>query len=215
MSRESRISREVHNLSEAYQNKLIEDFTKKTAWRFGSDQSHPWKDFTTSNPHHHDPQNYRYFIHAVRTFIQDPEALVNSFLSKPAASLSLVWNGNHRTFYRVGFVLDVPPSHIVAARPSDLAGGILDSDSSELDFKKAIAKANDIWGVWTPDEILQFSPLERNHNEVYAVTGFKYVSDQPKIKITGVFFDGYEYKRMSDLAQKIGSYLQLPVVTLS
>lgn len=202
------------NIREMYKERMSSDYKEEFIWRLGGDRPHPWKDFRLSNPLSHNPDDYCYLVHAIRPYeYEDPNNAIEYFLKKPAISMSLVSNRLAKTFYRVGFILSVPSTNIVAARPHDSACAILNGDTSEREFQDAIKEANDIWGVFSPDELLLFSQVEISCNEVYAITGFKY-STLSKVNICGVFMDRSSDEVITNLANGLGAQLSVPLVTI-
>lgn len=211
---------ELQKLQGEYEEKRLKDYESKVAWRFGSERPHPWIDFQTTDPKQHNPHNYRYLVHAVRPYdYLKPKELIEHYYKKPTVSMSLITNDTSKTFYKAGLILKVPPSNIVSARPHGSAAAILNGKSTEDEFKKAISEVDDIWGVWSPEDLIRFTNVDRsgnlNGNEVYAITGYKY-SDLPKIEIVGVFYRQGKPKPTEsiEIAREFTRLLNVPIVGL-
>mgnify|MGYP001605367087 FL=1 len=212
---------ELQRLQGEYEEKRQKDHESKVAWRIGSERPHPWIDFQTTDPKQHNSHNYRYLVHAVRPYdYLKPKELVKYFYQKPTVSMSLITNDISETFYKAGFILKVPPGNIVSARPHGSAAAILNDKSTQEEFKRAILEANDIWGVWSPEDLIRYTRIDRsgnlNGNEVYAITGYEY-SSLPKIEIAGVFYQSKAKPKPTEsieIAKEFTRLLNVPMVKL-
>jgi len=201
-------------LQQQYQQITHEDYLHKTLWRSPADGPHPWSDFRLTDPKKHG-SNFQYLIHAVRPYENiDPSVFVEHFFQKPTVSMSLIKDSQLDTFYNIGFILDVPCENIVAARPHDLAGAILNGKSTSTEYLAAIKEVNDIWGVFSPEDIFKYLPVSGgNYSEVYAKTGYKYSTDG-KIKIMGIYQNKPGLEFMKNLTHKWSSILSVPIIDL-
>ena len=163
----------------------------------------------------HLAEKFQYLVHGIRPYEHlDPQALITYFQNKAAIPMSLIFNNYRETFYNVGFILDVPPENIVAARPRSISTGILKDEALYTEFRETVNEANNLWGVFSPEDLIKYSKLKKNtQNEVYAITGYKY-SNLPKVKINGVFLKRDSGRKISQLAQTLGSNLSVPIITI-
>ena len=197
-----------------YRARGINDLRNKTSWRDPSYGNHPWSGFQCTDPHRHDRSNFAYFVHAIRPIdYSDPMEPIEHFLGKPAASISFIFNGHTATLYGIGLILDVPCENIVSARPGDIGSRILDGTATETEFLAAIKSSNDMYGVWPPEDLKRYAPVEREKNELYAITGFKY-SDRRRMTIIGVFSDDTVSSFFSNFAYAWSIQLHVPIVHL-
>lgn len=209
----------IARLRRRYDEAILEENLDRRFWRSEADGPHPWTGFVPTDPAHHNPRDFIYLVHGIRPYrFPNPQTAIDRFSHKPTVSMSLIFPCHRETFYRFGFILDVPPTNIVCARPRDSATAILDDESTQDDVNNAIAEAIEAWGVLSPEELCQFSIAEgfeiggQKHNEVYALTGFN-GCPVPTVGISGVFTRNCEpdYRR---IAREWSRMLEVPLVDL-
>jgi hypothetical protein len=145
--------------------KIVEQVVKKNSELWGG----------TTNLREHDPNKFRYLIHAFNPHSQKLGSLFNDYSAKQAVdlmrdperlaereslSMSLIDQEHSNTWGSAGLIVKAPVSNVIITNPTDL--GAPNSDkASLLDIAKEKQKL-------TPDELLASTP-ENKYNEVVAL----------------------------------------------
>ena len=183
----------------------------------------------TTDPDQHNPDNFRYLVHAFNPFARGSALILNSLVTQDegtvtdeagdqsidvfkeperidervSVSMSLIENGHTATYGSSGIIVQAPESSVVLTSPTD--AGVPNSHRDRL-----IAQGRSM-EILSPDEIFERSS-PRTYNEVVAL-------GQSGLKAVGFFYkvDSRGKPVDSDLAANmlgLGSRTGLPVVEI-
>lgn len=197
----------------------IKDFIiaiRESAWRSDDDGKHPWIGFKTSDPKHHDPADFIYFVHAIKpNRDRSYDKVLDYFLMKPTISTSLIFSRHADTFWATGFILDIPPENIISVTVTDGSTDVFDENTTKQQYLESVQATRKIWGIAAPEQIMHLSPAHEAFNEIYAKTGFKFEpAESRKVGIKGIFVRPTASAAALEWARKTSATLDVPLVSI-
>lgn len=165
------------------------------------------RDFTS--PRNHNPNQFQYFVHSIDiplskglTVSEIHTYILNELATNPQRflSTSLVDEKHPGTFGRIGFILEVPESSVVAAKPSDMGTSLFASGgrSAEL-INTLITYFKSKYPNTSPAEILNTTNPQSYNEVLISGKDLKIIGLFKKLVTTSEDQQLHEFAKQSDL----------------